>query len=391
MDFNYQVTWQGIVHDQQGYARAGREYLLALDRAGVDVRIEPLNFGTAPASLEIEQVNKLKELIQKPRNMSKKQVLVYHCQPHGINAEKERKENGYDKVIINTVWETTKVPKDWFPNINFADAIIVPSTQNVEALKNSGVTVPIFKVHHGSDTLKYTPDNEPFNGLQDVKDMFTFLSIFQWQHRKSPDKLLRAYWNEFTEKDNVALVIKLYSGSQAIKAEQRNIITTIHRFRHFLGKNESNTAPIYFSGSLFSDDDLKGLYTLSNVFVLPSRGEGVGLPYIEAMSSGVPCIATGWGGQTDFITDHNGYLIDYNMQTATSSNDTDIAQKFTNLFTPDMEWAEADVEHLQQLMRYTYDNREDVKEKGKQARKDMEDMSWNEVGVLFKKTIEEMI
>lgn len=389
----YQVTWQGIIHDQQGYARASREYLLALDRAGVDIRIEPLNFGTAPANLEMEQVKRLKELIAKPRDLSKKQILIYHCQPYGVNANQERQQNGYDKVIINTVWETTKAPKDWFPYINLADAVVVPSSQNVKALKDSGVTVPIFKVHHGSDTLRFAPDNEKFESpdFKEAEDTFKFLSIFQWQHRKGPDYLLEAYWNEFTEKDNVSLIIKAYWGNQAKKADQRNVLANIHRFRDMLGKNESNTAPVFYSGSLFGDNDLRGLYTLADCYVQPSRGEGVGLPYIEAMSSGMPCIATGWGGQTDFITDDNGYLVDYTLESTGYANNRAIAQNFSNMFTNDMRWAEVNVKHLQKLMRHTYENQEEVKAKGKKAREDMEKMSWNEVGVLFKKTIEELI
>jgi glycosyltransferase involved in cell wall biosynthesis len=386
----YQVVWQGIVHDQQGYARASREYLLALDRAGVDVKIEPLNFGTPSAVLEMEQVNKLKELIQKPRDMSKKQILVYHAQPYGIDANAEREHNGYDKVIINTVWETTKVPANWFPFINYADAVIVPSSQNVQALVESGVTIPILKVPHGSDTDKFNPDNEPFE-LEGLDDTFKFLSIFQWQHRKAPDKLFKAFWNEFSEKDNVALVVKSYWGNNALKSDQRAVLDTLHKYKQYLGKNETNSAPVYFSSSLFSDSELRGLYANTDVFVLPSRGEGVGLPYIEAMSSGIPCIATGWGGQTDFITDENGYLVDYKLRQTTYANDEAIAQNFFHLFTDDMLWAEADVASLQKTMRHTYENREEVKAKGKQAREDMKKMSWNDVGFILKDSIEKVL
>src|SRR5437764_11001686 len=251
----YQVTYQGIVHDQQGYARASREYLLGLDRAGVDIRVEPLNFGTPSASLEMDVVNRLKELIAKPRNLSKKQVLIYHAQPYGIDAREERDTHGYDKVIINTVWETTIVPDNWFPYVNYADAIVVPSTQNVEALRNSGVTVPIFKVNHGSDLVRFAPDNEPIDSidLKGMENTFKFLSVFQWQHRKAPDLLLRAFWNEFTDKDDVALIIKTHIGGQSSKQQQRELINTVHRYKNMVGKQ--NTAPVLLSTSLFNDND----------------------------------------------------------------------------------------------------------------------------------------
>lgn len=388
----YQVTYQGIVHDQQGYARASREYLLGLERAGVDIRVEPLNFGTPPASLEIDVVNKLKNLIAKPRNLSKKQVLIYHAQPYGINAEEERTLNGYDKVIINTVWETTKVPSNWFPHINLADAVVVPSGQNVQALIDSGVTVPIFKVPHGSDLLRFAPDNEPFKDLdfEGLDESFKFLSVFQWQHRKAPDLLLKAFWNEFTDKDKVALIVKTNIGvTNTSKSDQRAIIQTIQRYKEHIIHHK--TAPLLLTISMFGDNDLRGLYTMSDVYVQPSRGEGVGLPFIEAMSSGIPCIATGWGGQTDFITNDNGYLIDYKLDKTNANERTAIAHSFSNLFTDDMRWAEVDVAHLQKIMRHVYENRDEVKAKGIQARKDMEQMTWNHVGHVFKESIEKVL
>jgi len=61
---------------------------------------------------------------------------------------------------------------------------------------------------------------------------------------------------------------------------------------------ESTQKQIQFTNTL-GKAELKGLYTLGDVFVLPTRGEGAGLPFIEALSSGVPVIATGWGGHMD--------------------------------------------------------------------------------------------
>ena len=50
----------------------------------------------------------------------------------------------------------------------------------------------------------------------------------------------------------------------------------------------------------------------SDVFVLASRGETFGVVYIEAMSAGLPVIATTCGGPEDFVDESNGILVPVN-------------------------------------------------------------------------------
>ena len=47
-----------------------------------------------------------------------------------------------------------------------------------------------------------------------------------------------------------------------------------------------------------------------NLQVLPSHGEGWGRPHMEAMSCGIPVIATKWSGPLAFIDESNGYPLD---------------------------------------------------------------------------------
>jgi len=58
--------------------------------------------------------------------------------------------------------------------------------------------------------------------------------------------------------------------------------------------------------------DMPRLYKGADCFVLPSRGEGWGRPHIEAMSMGLPAIATNWSGNTEFMLEDNSYLIPIN-------------------------------------------------------------------------------
>ncbi len=52
-----------------------------------------------------------------------------------------------------------------------------------------------------------------------------------------------------------------------------------------------DTGAVRFWGRI-PDDDLRARYQHATVFAMPSRGEGFGLVYLEAMAAGVPCIGS---------------------------------------------------------------------------------------------------
>ena len=56
-----------------------------------------------------------------------------------------------------------------------------------------------------------------------------------------------------------------------------------------------------------------GLYKAANAFVIPTRGEGWGMPITEAMSMGLPVIVTNWSGITAFVDESVGYMLDYKL------------------------------------------------------------------------------
>ena len=56
-----------------------------------------------------------------------------------------------------------------------------------------------------------------------------------------------------------------------------------------------------------------GLYKACDCFVIPTRGEGWGMPITEAMSMGLPVIVTNWSGTTAFVDESVGYMINYTL------------------------------------------------------------------------------
>ena len=59
-------------------------------------------------------------------------------------------------------------------------------------------------------------------------------------------------------------------------------------------------------------EKLEPYYKYCDVFILPSKKEGFGIVYLEAMRYKKPCIACDIGGQTDVVIDnYNGFLCSY--------------------------------------------------------------------------------
>lgn len=74
--------------------------------------------------------------------------------------------------------------------------------------------------------------------------------------------------------------------------------------KHFAG------LPVFFAGFLYKEE-LAGAYASSDIFVMPSRTETLGLVVLEAMTSGLPVVAARAGGIPEMIEDGvSGYLVD---------------------------------------------------------------------------------
>ena len=66
---------------------------------------------------------------------------------------------------------------------------------------------------------------------------------------------------------------------------------------------------VIFTGFV-PDATLRSLYASASVFAMPSRGEGFGLVYLEAMAHGLPCIGASDDAAGDVIADGvTGYLV----------------------------------------------------------------------------------
>ncbi|MFC5468116.1 glycosyltransferase [Cohnella suwonensis] len=257
-------------------------------------------------------------------------------------------------------------------------------------MRNSGVKVPIFIVPHGVNTRTFTPKNKKLP-VKNANGKFIFVSVFGFQHRKNPEALLKAYWEEFSSADKVLLIIK--TNGYAPKESEKWIRSQIQTYKKRLGIHKK-TAPVIMMARRLNPKKLRGIYTRGHAFVLPTRGEGIGLPFLESLASGIPVIATGWGGHMDFLTSKNSFFINYKLRSPVigMNRKSSISRQFRYLFAEkDQRWAEPDIRSLKRQMRTAYENPHLCKKKGRQGRLDARNLSWDRAGRSLKKAVEKAI
>lgn len=122
---------------------------------------------------------------------------------------------------------------------------------------------------------------------------YAFLTVCHLEPQKGVDVLLRAFASRFRGR-NVALAIG-GDGSERAK---------LQAMTHELGL----VGQVTFLGAMLPSEVARAMRN-SDAFVLPSRHETFGVVLIEAMSSGLPVVATCSGGPEDFVDASVGYLV----------------------------------------------------------------------------------
>ena len=78
-----------------------------------------------------------------------------------------------------------------------------------------------------------------------------------------------------------------------------------------LAKDLGVDRQVYFAG-IKEAEELRNYYQSCDVFVMPSKGEGFGVVFLEAMAFGKPVIGGNHGGTPDVIVDgETGFLVEY--------------------------------------------------------------------------------
>jgi GT2 family glycosyltransferase len=333
--YTRRLLWHSLFALPTGYATSSREIVRELDRRQVDVRAACI-FGTDYTEPPTGDP-RIDQLRSRPKDLCLPQVVY-------SQADAFVKNGGRVKIGF-TMHETDRLPEDWVRQCNAMDEVWTPTHWGIEVFQASGVTRPIHAIPLGFNPDYFHPQ---IHGRK-PSNRYTFLSVFDWIERKAPDLLLHAYLKTFQPTDDVLLILKV-SNTDPHFDLRRAVAELV---------GSGPTPPItLLVNQKIAPAELGVLYRSADCFVLPTRGEGWGMPTLEAMACGLPVISTGWGAQSEFLHNRIGYplAIDGVAPAVTRSP-----------YYAGTNWAVPSLDHLCDLMRYVYSNPEAARATGERA------------------------
>lgn len=276
-------------------------------------------------------------------------VLGTDMLPHFVQ-EKGPKYFSNHYNIGHLLWELTDFPREWLPNFRFFDEIWTASSF-VQAALSRQAPIPVIAVPHALTGEMPPHVRHRFHfGLP--KDCFVFLFMFDFRsymERKNPLGLIEAFKRAFSPKDDVLLLLKC-SRSDWVPSELRSV------------QEASRGAKIRITDCILSKDQIQRLIYLSDCYISLHRAEGFGLTMAEAMGMEKPVIATGYSGNTHFMTTSNSFLVRYELIPI---------ERDHGPYKRGFVWADPDLDHAAELMRFVYENRESAREVGRRARENV--------------------
>lgn len=204
----------------------------------------------------------------------------------------------YHYNIAFWLWELEEFPEDWTGCIHLLDEIWTPAEFVSRAIRKKTDKPVITIPYHVEAPIDEKYDRRYFNLPE---DRFLFLMMYDsgsMIERKNPIGVLQAFKQAFNrEEQKVGLVIKLNGNNEQ----------DIVNIRSYL----DGYTNVYFMTETFSKIEVNSLIANMDVLVSMHRAEGFGLVMAEAMLNGVPCIATNWSANTEFMNHDVACMLDY--------------------------------------------------------------------------------
>lgn len=310
---------------------------------------QPLPWGNTPWLLNGDGEN---GLIGKVIEASKKQLPKYSLTLQ-VQLPNEWDENlGEVNIGITAGIEADKVNPSWIPHVHKMSLVVVPSEFSRRAflavdpsLANKIVVIPeSFLDECVSAEPLHLELSTPFNFL-----LFGQITGNPDTDRKNTFYAIRWFCEVFKDRDDVGLVVKTNMGRNSTidKRVSQHILSQI-----LMESKLTQNPKVYLLHGTMTNKEVAGLYKNPKIKALFSftKGEGFGLPMLEAAACGLPIIATNWSAHTEFLKTPGFLSVDYDLKPTTP------ADSVKSLFHPEGKWAVVKEESAKKRLLKFYEN-----------------------------------
>lgn len=283
------------------------------------------------------------DIILEPVNAGNDVTFIFHIPP----AISHSKTNS---TILYTMLEGDTVPDSWYPYLEKATYILVPSNFVKETFSRAGFDTQVVPLGYDPSIFRFVEREE--------KDTFTFLHYEAFQDRKGWEELLDAWIiSGLAEEEGCRLVLKTILPYN----EVYNKLHRPSRFENTIGYTDDLLSAEFalpsnikvISGEL-PHRCLFDLLSEADVFVFPSRGEGFSLPPIEAMATGLPVILSKAHSHLDYFDERYMYGVDASIKIPAAYSNWGDQGYFTR----------CNVDSLAMVLRYVYEHRKEARQVG---------------------------
>jgi glycosyltransferase involved in cell wall biosynthesis len=314
------IIYVGQFTDASGYGSAARKYLQLLDKY-LDKSLYDLKVFNSSFERQIfcskEELDLFKKYELKINDLNdyicnNDYTAVFHLLPWYVLKDFDEKhknriiqEKAKESISIS-YWEFDRLPAQWrdIYNSNIYDKVIVACDWNKQ-IYSKDINKPL---HIVPIPIK----NKTINKINN--EIFTIFSLSQWMPRKGFDILIKAFYSEFYNNEDVKLFIKTYRSevTNSNLEDEKNIVfqQALELKSSISHYNNNPKCKLEIKTGVVSQEEIESYYSKADIFCLLSRGEGFSIPMAEAAVRGIPVLSPSIGGHIDFLDATNNFFID---------------------------------------------------------------------------------
>ena len=315
------VLVRGPLLSQSGYGVHARQiFQFCESMPNWQVSTQILPWGITPWNIsDSDEGGLYKRIMDKSGAMSAKydlsfQIQLAHEWDPNLATRNVGVTAGVETNLCSSEWSNTHCEK--------MDLVIVPSEFTKATLEkpaagsNSTPIVVLPEAYFPNLTQEATSD--PLSELPTSKNILivgTLTSDDANADRKNLVKSISWFLSTFTEKSDVGLIVKTSRGRDT--TIDREIVRKLMKQVKKSVKAQGQKPPkLYMLHGPMSRDEMRDLYKSPKLaaFASATRGEGFGLPLLEAAVAGLPIVATNWSAYTEFLRGPSFLKVAYDLQ-----------------------------------------------------------------------------